>query len=131
MKSKKLKPEENFKLQEKVKIEIEYSAQADKFFTKHPEIKKMFIENLKSFYASEEENSKKVDIKTLKGISPKQYRMRIGDCRVIFNVTRKKTKVYSIFVKKAGFRGDIYKWWQKGDLILLLLSKLIFLIYKE
>ena len=91
----------------------------------------MFIENLKSFYASEEENSKKVDIKTLKGISPKQYRMRIGDCRVIFNVTRKKTKVYSIFVKKAGFRGDIYKWWQKGDLILLLLLKLIFLIYKE
>lgn len=109
MKVNELKPEENFKLQEKLKIEIEYSVQADKFFIKHPEIKKMFIENLKSFYVSEEENSKKVDIKILKGISPRQYRMRIGDCRVIFNITKKKMKVYSIFVKKVGFRGDIYK----------------------
>lgn len=109
MKVNELKPEENFKLQEKVKIEIEYSAQADKFFTKHPEIKKRFIENLKSLYSSKEENSKKVDIKILNGISPKQYRMRIGDCRVIFNITKKKFKVYSIFAKKAGFRGDVYK----------------------
>ena len=109
MKVNELKPEENSKLQEKVKIELEYSAQVDKFFTKHPEIKKKFIENLKSFYASEEENSKKVDIKILKGISPRQYRIRIGDCRVIFNISKKKIKVYSIFVKKAGFRGDIYK----------------------
>ncbi|ALQ35372.1 type II toxin-antitoxin system RelE family toxin [Fusobacterium hwasookii] len=96
-------------MQEKTKIEIQYSTQVDKFFSKHPEIKKMFIENLKSLYASKEENRKKIDIKILKGISPKQYRMRIGDCRVIFNITRKKTKVYSIFVKKAGFRGDVYK----------------------
>ncbi len=109
MKVNELKPEENFKLQEKVKIEIEYSAQADKFFTKHPEIKKKFIENLKSFYASEEENGKKVDIKILKDISPRQYRIRIGDCRVIFNITKKKIRIYSIFVKKSGFRGDVYK----------------------
>jgi hypothetical protein len=109
MKSKKLKPEENFESWKKIKIEIEYSTQVDKFFSKYPEIKKMFIENLKLFYVSEKEHGKKVDIKILKGISPKQYRMRIGDYRVIFNITKKKFKVYSIFVKKAGFRGDVYK----------------------
>ena len=44
-----------------------------------------------------------------KGTIIPQYRMRIGSYRVIFTVNKESIKVYSIYVEKAGSRGEIYK----------------------
>ena len=55
-------------------------------------------------------SNKNIDIKILKGVTPKQYRIRLGDYRVIFNITKKKTiRLYSIFIIKADYRGNVYK----------------------
>ena len=93
-------------MQEKAKIEIEYSKDANNFFETYPELKEKFIGKLKAFYNGD----KKIDIKILKGVTPKQYRIRLGDYRVIFNITKKKTiRLYSIFIIKADYRGNVYK----------------------
>lgn len=93
-------------MEKKAKIEIEYSKNAYNFFEEHLLVKENFIEKLKALYIFGDKN---VDIKILKGITPRQYRMRIGDYRIIFNVTKKIVRVYSIFVLKADSRGNIYK----------------------
>lgn len=86
-------------------IEIEYSKNANDFFETHPELKEKFIAKLKVFYNGD----KNVDIKILKGVTPRQYRMRIGNYRIIFNITKKIVRAYSIFVVKADSRGNAYK----------------------
>ena len=92
-------------MEKNAQIEIEYSKKADDFFERHLEVKDKFIAKLKAFYNGD----KNVDIKILKGVTPKQYRMRIGDYRIIFNVTKKIVRAYSIFVVKADSRGNAYK----------------------
>ncbi len=92
-------------MEKNTKIEIEYSKNANVFFETHPDLKDKFIAKLKAFYKGD----KNVDIKILKGIIPRQYRMRIGNYRIIFNVTKKIVNVYSIFVVKADSRGNAYK----------------------
>ena len=89
----------------KTKIELNYSRATDKFFKEHPEIKEKFKEKLKNFYVNFEKN---VDIKIIKGIKPTQHIMRIGKYRIIFYVNKEKLLLYSIFVKEADSRGDIY-----------------------
>jgi hypothetical protein len=92
-------------MEKNTQIEIEYSKNANVFFETHPDLKDKFIAKLKAFYKGD----KNVDIKILKGIIPRQYRMRIGNYRIIFNVTKKIVNVYSIFVVKADSRGNAYK----------------------
>ena len=92
-------------MEKNTQIEIEYSKTANVFFETHPDLKDKFIAKLKAFYKGD----KNVDIKILKGIIPRQYRMRIGNYRIIFNVTKKIVNVYSIFVVKADSRGNAYK----------------------
>jgi hypothetical protein len=97
---------ESSSMEKKAQIEIEYSKDANNFFEAHLEVKENFIEKLKAFYNGD----KNVDIKILKGITPRQYRIRIGNYRIIFNITKKKTiRLYSIFVIKADSRGNVYK----------------------
>ena len=91
---------------DKIKLIIRYSRLVEKFFEKHLDIENQFLKNLEAFYISKEKN---VDIKKLKGTIIPQYRMRIGSYRVIFTVTKETIKVYSIYVEKAGSRGEIYK----------------------
>ena len=92
-------------MEKNTQIEIEYSKNANVFFETHPDLKDKFIAKLKAFYKGD----KNVDIKILKGIIPRQYRMRIVNYRIIFNVTKKIVNVYSIFVVKADSRGNAYK----------------------
>ena len=91
---------------DKIELIIKYSKLVEKFFEKHLDIENQFFKNLEAFYVEKE---RKVDIKRLKGTIIPQYRMRIGSYRIIFNVTKESIKVYSIYVEKAGSRGEIYK----------------------
>lgn len=91
---------------DEIELIIRYSRLVEKFFQKHLDIENQFFKNLEAFYVEKEKN---VDIKRLKGTIIPQYRMRIGSYRIIFNVTKESIKVYSIYVEKAGSRGEIYK----------------------
>ena len=91
---------------DEIELIIRYSRLVEKFFEKHQEVENQFLKNLEAFYIGKEKN---VDIKRLKGTIIPQYRMRIGSYRIIFNVTKESIKVYSIYVEKAGSRGEIYK----------------------
>ena len=91
---------------DEIELIIRYSRLVEKFFQKHLDIENQFFKNLEAFYVEKERN---VDIKRLKGTIIPQYRMRIGSYRVIFTVNKKSIKVYSIYVEKAGSRGEIYK----------------------
>lgn len=91
---------------DEIELIIKYSRLVEKFFQKHLDIENQFFKNLEAFYVEKERN---VDIKRLKGTIIPQYRMRIGSYRIIFNVTKESIKVYSIYVEKAGSRGEIYK----------------------
>ena len=91
---------------DEIELIIRYSRLVEKFFQKHLDIENQFFKNLEAFYVEKERN---VDIKRLKGTIIPQYRMRIGIYRIIFNVTKESIKVYSIYVEKAGSRGEIYK----------------------
>lgn len=91
---------------DEIELIIRYSRLVEKFFQKHLDIENQFFKNLEAFYVEKERN---VDIKRLKGTIIPQYRMRIGSYRVIFTVNKESIKVYSIYVEKAGSRGEIYK----------------------
>ena len=85
---------------DEIELIIKYSKLVEKFFEKHLNIENQFLKNLEAL---------NIDIKKLKGTIIHQYRMRIGSYRVIFTVTKESIKVYSIYVEKAGSRGEIYK----------------------
>ena len=91
---------------DEIELIIKYSKLVEKFFEKHLDIENQFLKNLEAFYIGKEKN---IDIKKLKGTIIPQYRMRIGSYRVIFTVNKESIKVYSIYVEKAGSRGEIYK----------------------
>ena len=91
---------------DEIELIIRYSRLVEKFFQKHLDIENQFFKNLEAFYVEKERN---VDIKRLKGTIIPQYRMRIGNYRVIFTVNKEIINVYYIFVEKADSRGDIYK----------------------
>ena len=91
---------------DEIELIIRYSRLVEKFFQKHLDIENQFFKNLEAFYVEKERN---VEIKRLKGTIIPQYRMRIGSYRVIFTVNKESIKVYSIYVEKAGSRGEIYK----------------------
>lgn len=91
---------------DEIELIIKYSRLVEKFFQKHLDIENQFFKNLEAFYVEKERN---VDIKRLKGTIIPQYRMRIRSYRVIFTVNKESIKVYSIYVEKAGSRGEIYK----------------------
>ena len=96
---------------DKIELIIKYSKLVEKFFEKHLDIENQFLKNLEAFYleAFYIGKEKNIDIKKLKGTLIPQYRMRIGSYRVIFTVNKESIKVYSIYVEKAGSRGEIYK----------------------
>ena len=91
---------------DEIELIIKYSKLVEKFFEKNLNIENQFLKNLEAFYIGKEKN---IDIKKLKGTIIPQYRMRIGSYRVIFTVNKESIKVYSIYVEKAGSRGEIYK----------------------
>ena len=55
------------------------------------------------------ENPPKGDIKPLRGFDNKQYRLRKGGIRVIFNFTLSSCQEKTLHIIDIGMRGDIYK----------------------
>ncbi len=47
-----------------------------------------------------------LDVKFLKGVEGRFYRLRVGQLRVIFEVDQNKREIW---VRKVGYRGSIYK----------------------
>jgi mRNA interferase RelE/StbE len=50
--------------------------------------------------------SRKVEIKKLKGRWKGKYRLRIGNIRVVFDINYDERTIYIV---RAGYRGDVYK----------------------
>jgi len=85
--------------------EIAFTKNAEKFFKTHPDVLKLYIKALNSLLFGE--NPAAVDIKRIKGKNGEYYRIRIGDCRVIYTIINGKIVV--VMTLAAGNRGDIYK----------------------
>ena len=81
--------------------EIKYKKDAWKFLVENELVDK-FEEAIKSFI----KEGARIDIKKLRGKLYGHHRVRIGKMRVILKFDFEKKVLY---VKKADFRGDIYK----------------------
>ncbi len=87
-------------------VEIRYTKAADKFLKTHEDVRTRYEENLLEFIRGE--HPERIDLKRLKGMRGNQYyRMRIGDCRIVFTVIRGVFVVVETLL--AGHRGDVYK----------------------
>lgn len=80
---------------------INYSSKADKFLSKHQDIKNGFKENIVKMI-----NGIKVDVKELQGYK-NIYRMRIGKYRVVYMILNSEITIVNVIT--AGSRGDVYK----------------------
>ncbi|MCR4671193.1 MAG: type II toxin-antitoxin system mRNA interferase toxin, RelE/StbE family [Saccharofermentans sp.] len=90
--------------------EILYTKAADKFFVKHEDVRRKYVDNIKKLLTGEDPEN--LDIKMIKGTWNNYYRMRIGSYRVIYTVIRGKLVVINTIA--AGPRGDEYK--KKGGI---------------
>ncbi len=81
------------------------SNQAKRFFKKHPELEREFLEALKEI-VSDHSALKKHDIKPYRGLKH-GFRYRKGDKRIKFIMTA-DNKIMIVEVKEANNRGDIY-----------------------
>ena len=84
--------------------EIQYEKTAEKFFRKHEDIRRQYIQEIAEFLVGD--HPERVDVKILSGKRNKYYRMRIGDWRIVFSIINGKIIVINTVL--AGSRGDIY-----------------------
>jgi len=81
--------------------EFKYKRDAYKFLDKQN-----FLNEFEKVIASFIKNDEGADIKKLHGEYKGHYRLRIGKIRIIFKIDFEGQLIY---VKKADFRGDVYK----------------------
>lgn len=92
-------------------MKIYLSRAADKFLSTHPKV----LEDLTLFQILSEayrkvahiENNNS-NVKELKGEWKGNYRVRFGKLRIIFTIEA-EDKIQLLFVKKIGFRKDVYE----------------------
>ncbi len=85
-----------------VNVKFEYSNQANKFLSKHKDVKSKFEKAIYSLYVGE-----KVDIKKMQGTKKPIYRIRVNDYRILFEIVDGKIIIINTIL--AGNRGEIYK----------------------
>ncbi len=90
---------------EKTEYEIQYTKAAEKFLKVHEDIRKQYEDAIKELLIGE--HPEKVDVKRIKGKHNDYYRIRLGDCRIIYAVINGHIVVISTLL--AGSRGDVYK----------------------
>lgn len=83
--------------------EIQYTKAADRFLTKHEHIREQYEAAVKELLLGD--HPEKVDVKKIRGKRNDYYRIRLGDCRVVYTVINGKIVV--IITLLAGSRGDI------------------------
>lgn len=83
-------------------IIFNFERNADKFFSKHPDIRVKFINNIKKYFKGD----RNIDIVSLQGHKD-LLRMRIGKYRVIYKIVDGEIIIVSVI--DANLRGDVYK----------------------
>lgn len=84
---------------------IVYSKAADKFFLKHEDVREKYVESIRKIIRAD--HPEQVNVKKLKGRNAPYYRIRIGNCRVVYLVFN--DRIIVIETLRAGSRGDVYK----------------------
>ena len=85
--------------------EIRYTKAADKFLTNHEDIRRQYEDAVRKLMLGD--HPEQVDVRRIKGKGNDYFRIRLGDCRVIYAVINGKIVVISTLL--AGPRGDVYK----------------------
>lgn len=85
--------------------EIQYTKAAEKFFRTHEDVRSQYVQAIKELLTGD--HPEKVDVKRIKGKRNDYYRIRLGDCRVVYALI--DGKIVVICTLLAGVRGDVYK----------------------
>lgn len=93
----------NYDKEARKSYEIIYTKVALKFFLKHLEVKTKFEDKIEKM---DEYIAQNIDVKQMRGY-PNLYRMRIGECRVIYQLINDKVVIVNVLL--AGNSGDVYK----------------------
>jgi mRNA interferase RelE/StbE len=85
--------------------EIQYTKAADKFLKEHEEIRSEYEAAIKELLIGD--HPEKIDVKRIKGKRNDYYRIRLGNCRVVYAIINGRIVVIKTLL--AGSRGDVYK----------------------
>ena len=85
--------------------EIQYTKAADKFMKEHEEIRNEYEAVIKELLIGD--HPEKIDVKRIKGKRNDYYRIRLGNCRVVYAIIN--GRIIVIITLLAGSRGDVYK----------------------
>ena len=85
--------------------EIRYTKAADKFLKEHEEIRNEYEDAIRELLVGE--HPEKIDVKRIKGKRNDYYRIRLGNCRVVYAIIN--GRIIVIITLLAGSRGDVYK----------------------
>ena len=85
--------------------EIQYTKAADKFLKEHEEIRSEYEAAIKELLIGD--HPEKIDVKRIKGKRNDYYRIRLGNCRVVYAIIN--GRIIVIITLLAGSRGDVYK----------------------
>ena len=88
-----------------MKYVIEYTKAADRFLDKHEDVRGDFEKAIVELLTGS--HPKTVDVKRIQGKRGDYYRIRLGDCRVVYTIIDGKVIVVKVVL--AGPRGDVYK----------------------
>jgi mRNA interferase RelE/StbE len=90
---------------ERFEYEIQYTKAADKFLRNHEDVRSQYEKAVAELLVGE--HPELVDVKRIKGKRNDYFRIRVGDCRVVYAVINGKIVVINTLL--AGSRGDVYK----------------------
>ena len=85
--------------------EIQYTKAADKFLKEHEEIRSEYEAAIKELLIGD--HPEKIDVKRIRGKRNDYYRIRLGNCRVVYAIINGRIIVIKTLL--AGSRGDVYK----------------------
>jgi mRNA-degrading endonuclease RelE of RelBE toxin-antitoxin system len=92
-------------------VKISYSRRSEKFLKgnsnviSEEEIENLLIKAFKRIFLKEDSN---IDLKKMKGVSFNLYRVRKGNIRIVFSISKDSEINFSIDINDIGFRGNIY-----------------------
>ncbi len=85
--------------------EIQYTKAANKYLKTHEDVRTQYEDAIKKLLMGD--HPEKVDVKRIKGKRNDYYRIRLGDCSVVYAIINGKIIVIRTLL--AGARSDIYK----------------------
>lgn len=92
-------------------VKISYSRRSEKFLKgnskdiSEEEIEDLLIKAFKKIFLKKDSN---IDLKKMKGVSFNLYRIRKGNIRIVFTITKESEVNINIDINDIGFRGNIY-----------------------